>query len=184
MTLSLLAVFPSESKASELKPNTIPTNVTESSETIVLEKGMKIDEMPLYAPQLGNSLIYEQFNQNKFIKYAVVDQGGGGAYQGWKRETSYKFTADTSVPALPDSIAIAWGAAGIKYPVVGIFGFGYDLAVRVDNILASHNRSYGTIAIYKHPSKNQWVSLWTVWDHSGYLIYSKFGNVVTKRPTF
>ncbi|MGR5862269.1 hypothetical protein ACT7CY_19140 [Bacillus pacificus] len=183
--LSILSYFPTNLKADELPSVSI---ISEDNDTIILEKGMYLEnnELPLYAPQLGSSLIFEDdFNPNSNfgIQYAPVGQGGGGTYDGWKRERSYNFKADTSIPQLPGAVAIALGGAGLKIAPVGYFGYGYDLATRLINTLAAHKRSYGTIAVYKHPSKNQWVSLWTVWDAGGRLVYSKFGNVVNKRPT-
>ena len=50
-----------------------------------------------------------------------------------------------------------------------------------DNTLASHRRSYGSIAVYKNPNTSQWIGLWTVYDASRHLIYSKFGWV-SNRP--
>lgn len=39
-----------------------------------------------------------------------------------------------------------------------------------DNTLASHRRSYGSIAVYKNPNTSQWLVLWTVYDASRYLM--------------
>ncbi|PGL59095.1 hypothetical protein [Bacillus cereus] len=176
LTLGILVstFYPNVSNAATSKNLT-----TNQDKSITLHKNMKLPngELPLYAPNLSPDL-----TGGNPINY--FDPGGGpcGTYCGWVRQTSYKYTADTSVPSLPSGFNLLKdGAARWIYAPIGDLFLAYDVAVYIDNTLANHRKSYGSIAVYKNPNASQWVGLWTVYDASGYLIYSKFGWV-SNRP--
>lgn len=147
-------------------------------ETMTLYKGMELPngELPLYAPNLSPDVM----GLDPINSY-VPGPEPCGTYCGWVRQTGYKYTADTSVPTLPAGFNLLKdSAARWIYAPIGDLFLAYDIAVYIDNTLANHRKSYGTIGIYKNPNANQWVGLWTVFDASGYLIYSKYGWVSNK----